>query len=66
MKNFSQCLLCMYAFGRTCKKNNKVIDDSIYNNEIKCDEFKSLNDCKSDIDDSCCSENIRYKQSLKQ
>ena len=65
MKNFSQCLLCMYVFGRTCKKNNIIISDDIYDNKIKCNDFKSINENDCDIDDSCCCENNRYKQSLE-
>ena len=57
---YSQCLLCRYVFGRTCKLNNKVISDEIYNNDIKCPSFKSLADLEIDSDDSCCNENMHY------
>lgn len=60
MKKFSQCLLCKYVFGRTCKKDNKVIDDKIYKNEIECKNFSSLNDEELYVDDSCCNENSKY------
>lgn len=64
MKKFSQCLLCKYVFGRTCKLSNKYISDDIYNNNVKCEFFKSLSDEDCDIDDSCCSESKRYKDSI--
>ncbi len=60
MKKYSQCLLCKYIFGRTCKKKNKVIDDNIYYNEIKCNDFSSLDNEELYIDDSCCNENSKY------
>lgn len=56
-----QCLMCIYVFGRTCKKNNKIIDDDIYYNKIKCLDFKSI--CNIDIEyknDACCSEYSNY------
>lgn len=60
MKKYSQCLLCKYVFGRTCKFNNKLISDDIYNNEIKCEFFKSLQDEELDCDDKCCSESKEF------
>ena len=60
MKNYAQCLLCKYVFGRTCKYSNKIISDEIYTNEIKCVNFKSLQDEELDCDDSCCNENSKY------
>ncbi len=65
MKKFSQCLLCSYVYGRSCKLKNQRIEDEIYNNEIKCADFKSLNDETLDCDDSCCSENTRYLESIQ-
>lgn len=60
MKKYSQCLLCKYIFGRTCKKNNNIIADDIYNNEIKCKDFTSLDNEELYVDDSCCNENSKY------
>ena len=60
MKKYSQCLLCKYVFGRTCKKTGKIIEDNIYNNDIKCCDFKSLDDEELYIEDSCCDENSKY------
>ena len=60
MKKFSQCLLCAFVFGRTCKKLSKIIPDEIFNNEIKCMNFKSLDDEELYVEDSCCNENSRY------
>lgn len=65
MKNHSQCLLCYYVFGRTCKKNNEYIPDVIYKNEVKCENFKAINEVQIDCEDSCCSENKRYESLFK-
>ena len=59
MKKFSQCLLCKYVFGRTCKFKNKVISDEIYNNDIKCEDFRELDDDLY-VEDNCCNENSHY------
>jgi hypothetical protein len=48
------------VFGRTCKFSNKVISDEIYNNEIKCENFKGLEDEELYVEDSCCNENSHY------
>lgn len=60
MKKYAQCLLCKYVFGRSCKLTNNVISDEIYNNEIVCKNFKSLDDEELDCEDSCCNENSKY------
>ena len=60
--NYSQCLMCLFVFGRSCKKTNKVINDDIYNNKIKCELFKSITESTIDVDDSCCSEEKRYDE----
>ena len=65
MKKYSQCLLCIYVFGRKCKKTNEYINDDIYNNELKCLNFKSLNEEELDCDDTCCCENVRYDSLFK-
>ena len=59
---FSQCLMCKYVFGRSCKLKNKIIDDEIYNNEIKCESFSSIENEEVDCDDKCCSESKRFHQ----
>ncbi len=59
MKN--SCLMCIYAFGRTCKKKNEIISDNIYKGNEECDFFKSI--AEEDIEyenDSCCNENMNY------
>lgn len=60
MKKFSQCLLCKYVFGRTCKFKNEIISDDIYNNDIKCESFKGLEDEELYVEDGCCNENSHY------
>lgn len=60
MKKYPKCLLCLYVFGRSCKKLGKLIPDEIYNNEIECKNFKSLDDEELYVEDSCCNENSRY------
>ncbi len=63
---FSQCLMCKYVFGRKCKKTNEVINDDIYNNKIKCDNFISIQDTEiEDPCDSCCNENKNYYENNK-
>lgn len=57
----SQCLMCKYAFGRKCEYTNQFISNEIYNNEIKCSNFKSLSNEALDCEDSCCSETKRYE-----
>ncbi len=57
----SQCLMCKYVFGRKCMKNNKFIEDEIYNNIKKCMDFHSLAETEiEDPCDSCCNENKDY------
>ncbi len=57
----SQCLMCVYVFGRKCKKNNEVISDDIYNNKVKCESFSSITNSEiEDPCDSCCNENKDY------
>ena len=65
MKKYSKCLLCIYVFGRKCKKTDELIEDDIYNNIRECNNFKSLNDEALDCDDSCCSESSRYNSLFK-
>ena len=60
MKKYPQCMMCAHVFGRSCKKIGKVIPDPIYNNEEKCQSFKSLDDEELYVEDSCCNENSRY------
>lgn len=60
MKKYSQCLLCKYVFGRSCKKSGTIIKNEIYNNDIKCEDFSSLENEELYIDDSCCNENSKY------
>ncbi|MGM9969933.1 MAG: hypothetical protein ACI35S_06010 [Anaeroplasma sp.] len=64
MKQFSQCLMCKYVFGRTCKLTNKIIDTDIFENKLECNSFISIIEEELDIDDSCCSEKTRYKSLL--
>ena len=35
---YSQCLMCKYVFGRTCKLKNEVIGDEIFFNVKKCEK----------------------------
>ncbi len=60
MKSYSQCLLCFYVLGRSCKKKNQIIEEDIYNNKIKCSSFKSLEEEELYVEDSCCNENSTY------
>lgn len=60
MKNYSQCLLCFYVFGRSCNKKNQIIPEDIYENKVKCSDFKSLDSEELYCEDSCCNENSRY------
>lgn len=60
MKKYSNCLLCTYVFGRSCQKTQSIIPDNIYNNEVKCPHFKSLDDEELYVEDSCCNENSKY------
>lgn len=60
MKKYSQCFLCKYVFGRSCKKSVTIIKNEIYNNDIKCEDFRSLENEELYIDDSCCNENSKY------
>ncbi len=59
---YSQCLMCKYVFGRSCKLLNKIISDDIYNNEIICKNFSSITNENIDCDDKCCSEEKRFHQ----
>ena len=65
MKKYSQCLMCKFIFGRTCKLSNTLISDEIYNNVTICNSFKSIQEEELDCEDSCCSETTRYNQSLE-
>ena len=60
MKKYSQCLMCSYVLGRSCKYTKGVIPDEIYNNAVTCKSFKSIADEDLDCDDKCCSEVKRY------
>lgn len=60
MKKYPKCMLCAHVFGRSCKKMGKIIPDEIYNNEVECTLFKSLDDEELYVEDSCCNENSRY------
>lgn len=64
MKEYPQCLLCRYVFGRSCKLKGEKIEDSIYYNERKCGDYAPLAEADLNCEDSCCSENTRYKESL--
>ncbi len=62
----SQCLMCKYVFGRKCQKNNSIINDDIYNNKIKCNDFVSITTVEiEDPCDSCCNENKDYYENNK-
>ena len=62
---FSQCLMCKYVFGRSCKLNNKVIEDDMYTNKIKCENFYSITLEELDCDDKCCDESKRFQENEK-
>lgn len=59
---FSQCLMCKYVFGRSCKLKNEVINDEVYTNLKTCEDFKSIIDEDIDCDDKCCSESKRFQE----
>ena len=63
--NYSQCLMCKYVFGRTCKLKNEFIDDEIFLNVKKCKNFSSIEEETIDCDDKCCSETKRFHQNVK-
>ena len=62
---YSQCLMCKYVFGRSCKLKNNVIEDDIFNNKIKCENFSSIEDEIVDCDDKCCDEAKRFQENAK-
>ena len=39
MKKYSQCMMCSYVLGRSCKYTKGVIPDEIYNNDVTCKSF---------------------------
>ena len=59
---YSQCLMCKYVMGRSCKLLNEVIKDAIYNNEIICEKFHSITDLEIDEEDKCCDESKRFHE----
>ena len=63
--SFSQCLMCKYVFGRSCKLKNSIIEDEIYNNKIKCESFSSIENENIDCDDKCCDESKRFQENTK-
>ncbi len=62
---FSQCLMCKYVLGRSCKLKNEVIPEDIYNNKISCKNFSSIVDEDIDCDDKCCDEAKRFQENAK-
>ena len=64
--SFSQCLMCKYVFGRSCKLKNNVIEDDVFNNKINCENFSSIEDETVDCDDKCCDESKRFQENAKQ
>lgn len=62
---YSQCLMCKYVFGRTCKYTNEIIKEEIFSNEKVCENFSSITEEEIDCDDKCCSEAKRFHQNAQ-